>query len=93
MALLLASLFRADSFSTLACKSTRACFPAARSRCADSSNLRALFVTRLNVHSRYDPRYAEDKGAYYEDTDMSFHVRQVLSNRDFRARSFIALAR
>jgi hypothetical protein len=50
-------------------------------------------VTRLNVHSRYDPRYAEDKGAYYEDTDMSFHVRQVLSNRDFRARSFIALAR
>ena len=23
----------------------------------------------------YDPRYAENKGAYYEDTDLSFHVR------------------
>ena len=34
---------------------------------------RALFLDL----GMYDPRYAEDKGAYYEDTDMSFHVRRA----------------
>jgi len=34
---------------------------------------RALFLDL----GMYDPRYAEDKGAYYEDTDMSFHVRSA----------------
>ena len=32
---------------------------------------RALFL-ELDM---YDPRYAANKGAYYEDTDLSFHVR------------------